>query len=139
MIAGDGPEKKRLKELAKRLNIDQNIIWMGHVESVGSVLKKIDVFCMNSKFEGLGLVMLEAMFYSKPIIGPKISAIPEVVKNMQNGILVDQTNVNHYTNAMLKLSDKRLRIKLSNKNKLILAKKFSFIKMVNKTIKIYSN
>ena len=139
VIAGDGPEKKRLKKFAKILNIDQRIIWMGHVENVGSVLKKIDVFCMNSRFEGLGLVMLEAMFYSKPIIGPKISAIPEVVQNMQNGILVDQMNTNRYTNAMLKLSNKRLRIKLSAKSKLILAKKFSFKDMVNKTIKIYSN
>ena len=41
---------------------------MGHIESVGNMLKKIDVFCMNSRFEGLGLVMLEAMFFSKPII-----------------------------------------------------------------------
>ena len=139
VIAGDGPEKKQLKKLAKILKIDQKIIWMGHVESVGSVLKKIDVFCMNSRFEGLGLVMLEAMFYSKPIIGPKISAIPEVVKNMQNGILIDQTSINHYTNAMLKLLNKNLRIKLSANSKLILDKKFSFKKMINKTIKIYSN
>ena len=51
---------------------------MGHIESVGNMLKKIDVFGMNSRFEGLGLVMLEAMFFSKPIIAPKISAIPEV-------------------------------------------------------------
>ena len=79
--------------------------------------------------------MLEAMFYSKPIIGPKISAIPEVVKNMQNGILIDQTSINHYTNAMLKLLNKNLRIKLSANSKLILDKKFSFKKMINKTIK----
>ena len=139
VIAGDGPEKKRLKKFAKILNINQKIIWMGHIESVGNMLKKIDVFCMNSRFEGLGLVMLEAMFFSKPIIAPKISAIPEVVKNMQNGILVNQSKVNDYTNAMLKLSNKRLRNKLSVKNKLILAKKFSFKEMVKKTIKIYSN
>lgn len=139
VIAGDGPEKKRLKKLAKILNIDHKIVWLGHIEGVGNMLKKIDVFCMNSRFEGLGLVMLEAMFYSKPIIAPKISAIPEVVKHMQNGILVDQSKVNHYTNAMLKLSNTRLRNKLSTKNKLILDKKFSFKEMINKTIKIYSN
>ena len=58
---------------------------------------------------------------------------------MQNGILVNQSKYNDYTNSMLKLSNKRLRNKLSVKNKLILAKKFSFKEMVNKTIKIYSN
>ena len=41
---------------------------------------------MNSKFEGLGLVMLEAMAFG-PIIAPKISAIPEVVRDGFNGLL----------------------------------------------------
>ena len=41
---------------------------MGHIESVGNMLKKIDVFCMNSRFEGLGLVMLEAMFFQNQLL-----------------------------------------------------------------------
>lgn len=139
VIAGDGPEKKKLMSFAKSLNINHKIIWMGYVNNVGNILKKIDIFCMNSRFEGLGLVMIEAMFYLKPIIGPNISAIPEVVKNMQNGILVEQNSVKHYTNAMLKLSNKKIRNKLSAKNKSILANKFSFDDMINKTIKMYSN
>ena len=44
------------------------------------IFKKIDVFCMNSKFEGLGLVMLEAMAFEKPIIAPKISGFQKLLK-----------------------------------------------------------
>ena len=109
VIAGSGPEEIKLKKFAKEINIDDKIIWMGHVNNVGNIFKKIHVFCMNSRFEGLGLVLLEAMSFSKPIIATKISAIPEVVINMQNGILVNQNDVENYSNAMSKLSYKKFR------------------------------
>ena len=125
--------------LLKLINIDQNIVWLGHIDKVGDIFSKIDVFCMNSKFEGLGLVLLEAMAYAKPIIAPRVSAIPEVIENMENGILVKRDNIEEYTNAMLKLSNKRLMSKLSSKSKKILSKKFEFNKMINKTLKLYLN
>ena len=119
VIAGRGPEESKLKKFAKEVNVDNKIVWMGHVNNVGNIFKKIHVFCMNSRFEGLGLVLLEAMSFSKPIIATKISAIPEVVVNMQNGILVNQNDVENYSNAMSKLSYKKFRNKLSRKNKAI--------------------
>ena len=64
------------------------------------IFKQIDVFVlMNSSFEGLGLVMLEGMAYSKPIIGPNISAIPEVIKHDRNGLLVKPGSIKEYTEA----------------------------------------
>lgn len=137
VIAGSGPEETNLKNFAKKLNIADNIIWMGHVNNIGKVFNKIDVFCMNSKFEGLGLVLLEAMLFSRPIIATNISAIPEVVVNMKNGILVEQNNVNKFSKAMSILSDKNLRQKLSKNSHIFLNKKFNYNKMIKKTMDLY--
>ena len=63
------------------MNLFGDIRFIGHEYKVGEIIKLIDVFCMNTKFEGLGLVMLEVMYFGKPIIGPSVSAIPEVVEN----------------------------------------------------------
>jgi len=139
VIAGSGPEEKNLKKFAQNIGINKSIIWLGDVDKVGDILKQIDVFCMNSRFEGLGLVMLEAMAFSKPIIAPRISAIPEVVKNNVNGILVKKNSLKDYSNAMLKISQKNYIRKFSKKSKTILIKKFNFDKMINKTQKIYLN
>ena len=139
VIAGKGPEEAKLKKFAKKINIDDKIVWMGHVNNIGNIFQKIHVFCMNSRFEGLGLVMLEAMSFFKPIIATIISAIPEVVINMQNGILVNQYDVENYSNAMFKLSYKKFRNKLSRKSKTILHKKFNFDIMINKTHELYLN
>ena len=139
VIAGKGPEEKNLKRLVKELKLKNNIFFIGHLNNVANFLKQIDVFCMNSKFEGLGLVMLEAMAFGKPIIAPRISAIPEVIKDGVNGLLTKPDNINSYVNAMKKVQNYNFRKKLSKQNKLYLKNKFSFDKMISKTQNIYIN
>ena len=139
VIAGKGPEEKNLKRLVNELKLKNNIFFIGHLNNVANFLKQIDVFCMNSKFEGLGLVMLEAMAFGKPIIAPRISAIPEVIKDGVNGLLTKSDDINSYVNAMKKAQNYNLRKKLSKQNKLYLKNKFSFDKMISKTQNIYIN
>ena len=127
LIVGDGPEKQKLKELTFRLNLSKNIIFIKHQNKVGEVIKLIDIFCMNSKFEGLGLIMLEAMYFSKPIIAPSISAIPEVVKNEINGLIVRSDDVDAYSDAMLKFISEDYRRKISMNSKYILNKNLILI------------
>ena len=138
LIAGSGPEKKKLLELASRLNISKSIIWIDFTDDVGSIFSQIDVLCMNSSFEGLGLVMLEAMAYSKPIIGPNISAFPEVIKHQINGLLVEPENINDYTKAMIQLLDAKKRINLSQNSLKILNQNFNYDIMVDKIMATYN-
>lgn len=138
LIAGSGPEKKNLIKLANRLNISKNIIWINFTDDVGSIFNQIDVLCMNSSFEGLGLVMLEAMAYSKPIIGPNISAIPEVIKHQINGLLVQPENINDYTKAMSQLLNAEKRVNLSQNSLKILKQNFNYDIMLNKIMTIYN-
>jgi len=137
LIVGDGPEKQKLEELTSRLNLSKNIFFIKHQNKVGEVIKLIDIFCMNSKFEGLGLIMLEVMYFSKPIIAPSISAIPEVVKNEINGLIVKSNDIYAYSNAMLKFISEDYRRQNSMNSKYILNKKFNFNIMIEKTINLY--
>ena len=123
LIVGDGPEKQSLIDLTKTLNLSGDIRFIGHEYKVGEIIKLIDVFCMNTKFEGLGLVMLEVMYFGKPIIGPSVSAIPEVVENNVNGLIVKSENEDDYANAMLKLTDFKKKSFLSTECQKILNKK----------------
>ena len=92
---------------------------------------------MNSNWEGLGLVLLEAMYFKKPIIAPRISAIPEVIINNYNGYLVKPNNVRSYSLAMSKIIDKKIGKKFSKNSKIVLNENFDYIKMVTKIKKIY--
>ena len=120
-----------------RKNVYDKIIWTGNIKYIGNFLERIDIFCMTSKYEGLGLVLLEAMAYSKPIIAPNLSAFPEVIKHNINGLLVKKYNSISYSNAMLKMTNLNFRKKLSKNSKNILYEKFKFETMINKTLKLY--
>ena len=138
LIVGSGPEKKKILNLSKKLKLGNKIILQEFTNDVGKIYDQIDVFCINSSFEGLGLVMLEAMANSKPIIGPHVSAIPEVIKNNENGLLVIPNDINDYKNAMIKISNIDLRNKLSSNSLKFLNKNFDYQLMLSKTDEIYN-
>lgn len=137
IIAGNGPEKKSLIEYSKKKKVYDKIIWTGNIKYVGNFFEKIDIFCMTSKYEGLGLVLLEAMAYSKPIITPNLSAFPEIVKNNINGLLVKKYDAISYSKSMLKMTSLKFRKKLTKNSKDILYKKFKFETMISKTLNLY--
>jgi glycosyltransferase involved in cell wall biosynthesis len=79
IVTGEGLLKQNMIDLALNLNISENINWNGKVTNINDVLKTINVFVLTSKYEGFGLVLLEAMKAKIPILASNTSAIPEVL------------------------------------------------------------
>ena len=79
IIVGEGNLKGSLIDLAKRLNILDKILWSDKTNNVADYLLKMDIFVLPSRYEGFGLVLLEAMQLSIPIVAANNSAIPEVL------------------------------------------------------------
>jgi len=79
IIIGDGVLKYKIMKLAQKLKIESDINWYGRTPDVHFQLKKMDVFVLASKYEGFGLVLLEAMAAKVPIIAANNSAIAEVL------------------------------------------------------------
>ena len=67
-VVGEGYLQKDLIELSKSLGINSKVHWLGKTEYIKEFLSKIDLFILPSKYEGFGLVLLEAMIAKKPII-----------------------------------------------------------------------
>lgn len=60
LLVGEGPMEAELKEQAQRLGIGNRVIFMGQRNDVPQLLQAMDVFCLPSRFEGLGIVLVEA-------------------------------------------------------------------------------
>ncbi len=96
-IVGKGPEEKKLKNLSKKLNLEDRVFFLGELdEEKFKYYKMCDVFLMPSRlveeessFEGFGIVFLEASFFKKFLIGAKTGGIPEAIKDGETGILID--------------------------------------------------
>ncbi len=102
-IAGDGEELQNLKKLVKQLNITQSIEFVGWVkgEAKNNFFKSIDLLCVPSRHEPFGIVFLEAMKYSKPIVASKTHGAIEVASDV--GLLCETESSDSLEEAILKV------------------------------------
>jgi glycosyltransferase involved in cell wall biosynthesis len=77
VIAGAGPERDRLLVLAKSLGLDQHIIFLGWQTDLLSLYKTADVFLHTSRYEGYGLVLLEAAAAGLPVVSRPVGIMSE--------------------------------------------------------------
>lgn len=105
-IVGDGPYKPQLLKMAERLDIREEIIFVGKVPNaqVKNYCKAADLFLFASLSETQGIVLLEAMATGTPVLAVKASGVSDVVVNGKNGYMTYLSEI-EYTNrldAMLK-------------------------------------
>jgi len=78
-LVGNGPRGPALRAIARRLKLDQSVVWLGDVSraDLAREYNRASVFCLPSVQEGFGIVLLEAMAAGKPIVASRAAAIPE--------------------------------------------------------------
>ena len=87
VFVGDGPERAHAREEVARLGLDEDVVFLGKLESVAELLSCADLFLLPSEMESFGLVALEAMASGVPVIGTTGSGLGEVVDHDENGFL----------------------------------------------------
>jgi glycosyltransferase involved in cell wall biosynthesis len=99
-ICGEGPERSNLEKLAleKRVKVD----FLGQVTgvSLNRVINKSKVFALLSTYEGLSFALLEAMMSGKRILTSNARGNTDVIRNNENGIVVDPMNLDEISNAL---------------------------------------
>jgi L-malate glycosyltransferase len=88
LMVGEGPERASAQALARRLNIQDRVRFLGTQESVEEIAGMADVFLLPSELESFGLSALEAMACGVPVIGSDAGGLPEVVKHAETGFLL---------------------------------------------------
>lgn len=86
IIAGEGELEFELKKLSKKLGISNKVSFLGKISNTRELYFSTDVFVLTSKYEGFGLVLLEAMEYRLPIVASNNTSIPEVIGATHEGL-----------------------------------------------------
>ena len=91
LVVGDGPEGDRLLRQCQEAGVESHVILAGKVshEQTLALLKRADVFILNSKYEGLPHTVIEAMACRCPVIATGLEGTREVVEDGRNGITVE--------------------------------------------------
>jgi glycosyltransferase involved in cell wall biosynthesis len=87
-IAGDGPERRRLENLAIDLGVEERVRFLGSRSDIPALLRASDLFVLPSRYEGFPLALLEAMAAEVPVVATRIAGVDELVAAGKNGDLV---------------------------------------------------
>ncbi len=109
IILGDGPERRRLTNLAKRLGIANQLTMPGKVVNPYIWMANADLFVLSSNYEGWPNVLIEAMVMGLPVVACDCPTGPaEILGNGDHGVLVPKNDVEAMTAAMTsKLQSKK--------------------------------
>ncbi len=106
VVAGSGSLETELKMLAKQLEIDDCFKFVGRIDDMNmpNFLNAIDMLVLTSPFEGLGVIVLEAMATGKPVVTTDSGGVRDSVTDGQTGIIVPVGDDVSLANAILKLA-----------------------------------
>ena len=103
MIAGDGPLKGELDSMIRRLGISGRVRLIGLRLDVPNLYAASDALVLSSAWEGMPVVILEAMASSTPVVATSVGAVPEMVSDGVSGLIVPPHDHEALADAMGKM------------------------------------
>ena len=105
VIAGDGPMRAPLEELAQRLGVANRVRLLGYRKDLAQVLKALDLFVLASVHEGMPNALMEAMAQGVPCVVTPVGGVAELVRNGESGVVIDRSAAEPIARAIAALMD----------------------------------
>lgn len=138
VLAGDGPERENLKAQAEALGIQGSVRFTGFRTDVSELLSCVDILAISSVSEGLPMVLLEGMAAARAVVATRVGAIPNVILDRENGLLISAGDVAGLTAALLELlANKEHRTSLGLRARSTVQSRFSASSMASQYVQIY--
>jgi glycosyltransferase involved in cell wall biosynthesis len=116
----------------------QNVFFLGNISNAGAYNEYVDIFVLPSNYEGLPIVIIEAMSFGRPIVASNVGGISEIVFNDQNGYVVENKPNDFAEKIDYILKNKNIYKSFSEKSLEIYEKNLTVDKMVEKYMNIYN-
>ncbi len=139
-IVGDGPLRASLAQHASEKLRERSVITgvLPHGETL-AVMKSADVFVLNSSYEGLSHLLIEALALGVPVIATRVGGNPEVLQHEENGFLVPPADTPTLTHTLARVfTENNMRVQMSAHARES-AKRFSVETMISATATTLSN
>jgi glycosyltransferase involved in cell wall biosynthesis len=142
VVYGEGPELKRLVDLARECDIAEKVFFMGRIPntSVPSALAEIDVFVVSSVLdsESFGVAAVEAMACEVPVVVSDVDGLKEVVDHGATGYVVPRKNTEAMANAIIALLlDSHLRREMGRNGRKNVLDNYEWSKNVEAMLSLY--
>jgi len=138
VIAGTGDCEDQLRTEARDRGVDNNVLFIGPRLDMIEIIKIFDLYVLPSVWEGLPIVLLEAMAAGCPIVATNVGGNFMAIQNGKNGSLVEPKNPSRLASEIIKLlSNNELRARYAKLGKELFEQKFSIETMTKNYEDIY--
>jgi glycosyltransferase involved in cell wall biosynthesis len=137
-LPGEGDMWDEINAQCKKMHLEKHVILPGFVENMSAVYAVTDVVIIPSDFEGISLVLLEAIAWGLPIVATSVGGTPEVITSGKDGFLFSPNALSKFTSPLVALlRSSKLRQKIGQAAKLRFNNHFTQQKMVAKFVEVY--
>ncbi len=130
ILVGDGPERRNIELLCAKLNLSNQVIFMGKQDAIEKLLSIADVFIMPSETESFGLAALEAMACGVPVICTNTGGLPELNIHGYSGYIANVGDTDAMTEYLLNILESETSLAIFRSNARQNALKFGIEKIV---------
>jgi len=140
VLVGYGPLETELRQLAEELGISEHVTVTGRVDRVAPYYAAADAFVLTYApyIRDWGIVSLEAMAASLPIVATRTANMNAVVSDGENGFLADSGNYSEMADGMIALCDESRREKMGEVGFRRVAEEFDIERTVREYEELYS-
>jgi glycosyltransferase involved in cell wall biosynthesis len=138
LLVGEGPLRQDLEEHARRLRVTERLHFAGYQQDVPRYLGAMNVFALPSLFEGMPLVLLEAMAAGLPVAATRVDGTPEVIEHEANGLLVPPGDAHALASALCRLFQDRVLARRLAAAGRETAQRFSSDAFVDRVMDVYA-
>jgi glycosyltransferase involved in cell wall biosynthesis len=135
-IVGSGEKEKALRKQAARLGLSEDVEFLGYLpdSEMRKQYSEASIFVLPSRYEGFGIVLLEALASGLPIVATQTGISSKVVEEGKNGFLVDHKDMKEAIVKLLNDNDLRKRMGLRSRE---IAENYSWSSAAKRMIAIY--
>lgn len=138
LVIGEGPLKEKLIHKAKELQLEKSVVFTGLRKDIPDLLNFIDILVSSSTYEGLPMILLEAMAAGKPIVATRVGGNPEIIDDGKTGFLVPAKDPQALVDRVASLlDDNEYSKKIGDSAQEKVKKLYSIEKMLQDTENIY--
>ena len=138
ILVGDGELRGQIEKMIHEARLDNSFLITGWIDNPAAYMKIMNVGTLLSRWEGFGLVLPEYMACGVPIVATDVDAIPNIVQDGKNGILIKVNSSKEVFKAVSELYDvPDLKKWLVNNAEQIVKEKYDATRLIQESIQMY--
>ncbi len=138
VIAGSGPEERSLRKLAASLQLSKRLTFVDGGVAMAGYLEAIDIYCLPSLQQGLGVVMLEAMALGRPVIASGVGGVMSVIEDNVHGLIVPPSDSRSLGDRIIELlQDREKARRIAAAGQQMVRNRFNENRMLDEVLQIY--